>query len=282
MLLNSHFNYWKRRSEILHINSLAIGKFDGLHLGHRELFSKLSKNGGVLIIDKKREKYLLPPKYRENFLEFPIFFYKFEDIFHLSGGEFLEKLISDFPNLEHIVVGYDFRFGENRTSSANDLHKLFDGKISIVDEVKIDNISVHSKEIANRLENGEIEKANLLLGRNYSIFAKHFRERGLGSQEIFPTLNLQNRNFLFPKSGVYKTETKIKKEVLESITFIGNRESSDNKFSFETHVLDRDLENRNFGEIETQFLSFIRENRKFGNLSELKKQIQKDIDFVKN
>jgi riboflavin kinase/FMN adenylyltransferase len=253
-----------------------------LHLGHRELFSKLSKNGGILIIDKKRERYLLPPEYRDKFLDFPIFLYKFEDIFHLSGEEFLERLISDFPNLEHIIVGYDFRFGENRTSSANDLYKLFDGEISIVDEVKIGDISVHSKEIANSLKKGEVEKANLLLGRNYSIFAKHFRERGLGSREIFPTINLRNKNFLFPKSGVYKTETKIEKEIFNSITFIGNRESSDKKFSFETHILDPDLENRNFGEIETRFLSFIRENRGFENLSELKKQIQKDIDFVKN
>jgi riboflavin kinase/FMN adenylyltransferase len=252
-----------------------------LHLGHQTLFSKLSENGGILIVDKGREKYLLPPEFRNRYTKKPLFFYEFGGISHLSGQEFIEKLTIDFPNLKKIVVGYDFRFGENRTSSADDLHKFFDGTILIIDEVIVDGTSVHSKEIARLIESGKIKKANNLLGRRYSIFAEHFRDRGLGTQELFPTLNLQNNSFLLPKQGVYATQTRIDDKIFESISFIGHRVTTDGNFSFETYVLDENLEDRIFGEVEIQFEEFIRENIKFEKLSDLKKQISRDIELRK-
>jgi riboflavin kinase/FMN adenylyltransferase len=263
------------------IDSIAIGKFDSFHLGHQALFKDISENGAILVIDRKYEDYLLPPKYRDRFIDFPIFSYNLEDIFSLSGEDFIDKLSEDFPNLSHIVVGYDFRFGKGREQSAEDLQNLFSKTVTVVDEVKIDSISVHSAEIRKRVLNGEMDVANRLLGRNYSIIGEHFRDRGVGSRELFPTINVSYFQFTSPKSGVYASKTKLEGEIYDSISFIGNRTSTDKNFALETHILDKKLPDREFGEVEIEFLEYIRENREFGNLKELKNQIEKDIERAK-
>jgi riboflavin kinase/FMN adenylyltransferase len=253
------------------VTTLAIGKFDSFHLGHRELF-KLAD--AILIIDKKREKYVVPPEYRNRYIELPIFSYEFSNISNLSGEEFVAKLISEFPKLSHIVVGYDFKFGKDRSCDATNLESLF-SKVTIVDEVVIDNISVHSKDIQSRIISGDIGTANRLLGRNFSIIGNHFRDRGVGKAELVPTLNISYSNYFTPKEGVYKTQTSFSENSYKSITFIGNRD--DGVFSLETHIIGEELPDGEFGEVEIEFISYVRENRKFSSNSELLAQIEKDL-----
>lgn len=252
------------------IDSLAIGGFDGVHLAHQKLFEKLSHNGAVLIIEKNSS--ITPKKARCEYIKQSCFFYYLDDIKHLTKDEFIEKLKADFPHLKKIVVGYDFMFGKNRQGSPESFKKYFD--VVIVNEIKIDEISVHSSVIREYLKNGNIEKATKFLNHPYKIKGLQIKGQGLGKKEFVPTINLEIKDYLIPKAGVYKTKTNGKK----SISFIGKRESTDNKFAIETHLLENF---DNYDKYEIEFVEFIRENRKFNNFEELKKQILLDIEKAK-
>ena len=256
------------------IDSLAIGVFDGVHLGHRQLLKKLSSNGAVLIIYKEKAN-ITPGHTRSDYINYPCFYIKFSKIKELGCDEFISFLMSEYPNLRKIIVGYDFKFGANRSCDVFDLKKIFPGKIEVVDEFFLDGVSVHSSTIRKYIENGDIEMANRLLGRNYCIKGGVISGQGLGKKELVPTINLDTGKYLLPKNGVYATKSLIDGKLYNSITFIGTRESTDKKFSFETHIIGKNISE--VKEMKVCFFKFIRENRKFSSLESLKDQIKKDI-----
>jgi len=256
------------------IDSIAIGNFDGVHLGHQQLINRLGENGALLVVYRGRAN-ITPGKNRSYFTKFPCFYIDFELIKDYDCIGFLSFLKKDFPNLKKIVVGYDFKFGANRSCNLYDLKKLFDGKIDVVDEFFIDGISVHSSTIREFLKKGDIQKANMLLGRDYCMQGDVIKGQGLGKKELVPTLNLNVEKYILPKNGVYKTKSIIDGVSFPSVTFIGLRESTDGAFSCETHIINKEVDNiKNF---TVCFLKYLRENKKFNSLKELKEQIQKDI-----
>jgi len=260
------------------ISSIAIGGFDGIHLAHQKLIENLDENGAILVIDKGNAN-LTPNENRKRFISCGLFFYKLKDIKHLTSKQFIELLKDDFPNLQKIVVGYDFHFGKNRSCNIECLKKSFK-TVKVVDEVKIDNISVHSKEIRDLINSGEIKRAKQFLGRNYSIIGNQIRGQGVGKKELFATINIYVDKFLIPKNGVYASISTINNQNFNSITFIGIRETTDNNFSIETHLLDvKDIKLDK--EIEIKFISFLRENKKFNSIKALKNQINNDIKKTK-
>jgi riboflavin kinase/FMN adenylyltransferase len=271
------------------IDSIAIGRFNGFHLGHRTLFHNLIGNGAILMIERDSKEYILPREYSFRYIELPIFKYKLMDVRELSGEDFVKKIVLDFPNLKRIVVGYDFRFAKNRDSSASDLvnilkikFNLLNCEVFIVDEVLVEDISVHSAEILKQLRNGEIEIANKLLGRNYTIIGKEIRGQGLGKNALFPTINLDIGLFAKPMAGSYITETEINNKIYKSVTFIGVRSTDDNE-SIETHLIDTTLNINNFiDEIKIIFYKFIRGREHFNELDSLKKAINGDINIARN
>ena len=255
------------------IKSLAIGHFDGIHLGHKALFS-YCYDGGILVIENDRLK--LTPK-RESFINLPIFYKNINDIKNLSPEEFIKLLKNEFVNLKKIVVGYDFKFGKNRSADAIFLKNIFDGEVVVVNKKKVNNISVHSEKIREFLKKANIKMANLLLDRAYEIKGDLIKGQGLGKKELFSTLNLDTNNYFLPKNGVYATFTNLNNKDFKSVTFIGNRLSTDDKFSVETHIIEPFSEDKINGKITIKFKDFIRDNKKFENLNELKFQISKDI-----
>jgi riboflavin biosynthesis protein ribF len=302
------------------IYSLAIGRFDGLHLGHGAIFEHLGERSAVLIIENHHAN--LTPN-RAKFAKIPLFFYEFKEIRALCVEDFIAKLRADFANLKQIVVGADFRFGRDRSGGVDELRASFGGEVCVVDEYKISGVAVHSAKIREFLSAGEIEKANKFLGRNYEICGQIVRGVGLGKRELFATINADTNGYFLPKNGVYATFVRIlgvsvfiparknfddkSGENLDKFsqisgdnfgwfwgaTFIGNRLSVDGKFAIETHVLadengrkiDADFW-QNLGDIvglnlEIRFVKFIRENIKFSDLSALKAQISRDFDEIK-
>ncbi len=258
------------------IKSIAIGSFDGVHIAHQKLISKAQ---AVVIIEKNCSSLTVGYK-RTKYIHKPCFFYHFDKIKSLSAKEFIDRLCLDFPKLETIVVGYDFGFGYKKEGDTHLLQKLFYGKVIVVAEVKYQNISVHSRIIKEFIKNGKIELANRLLNRNYSIDGKIISGQGLGKKELVPTLNIKVSNYLLPKSGVYATKTKIENQILPSISFLGHRVTTNGSFAIETHILDVDI-GAVSGELELEFISFIRDNQKFNGLKALKKQIDLDIKEAK-
>jgi riboflavin kinase/FMN adenylyltransferase len=264
------------------IDSIAIGRFDGFHLGHQQLFSSLLDSGGILVIHRDSDKYILPPQFTDRLINLPIFRYNLSDIKELQGKEFISKLFSDFPNLKKIVVGYDFFFGNGRDCSAKDLQKSSNCEVEIIDEVMIEGISVHSGKIIELLQTGNIEIANRLLGREYQIIGTHIHEQRIGGEKLVPTINLQYRNFISPKEGIYLSTTILDSREFNSVSFIGDRKTTDDKFALETHILDSEFRGGEFNEVTVKFKKFIRANIKFDTLADLKVAIEKDIEVAKS
>jgi len=272
----------KRPSTVLvkdNVDTIAIGSFDGIHLGHMQLIDRLGENGALFVIDKDHAN-LTPGLKRVEFSKHPCMFYHFLKVKDLSGAEFVELLKKEFINLKKIVVGYDFLFGKKRSCSTVDLVELYDGEVEIVDEFFYDGVSVHSSFIREALINKDIDNANRFFGREYSIIGKVISGQGLGKEELYPTINIKVKDYLLPSDGVYASRTKIEAKIYDSVSFIGTRASTDGNFSIETHILDSDIVVGD--EVEIFFVHFLRENRKFSNLKDLKTQISIDIDSAKS
>ena len=257
------------------ITAVAIGHFDGVHRGHKELLKRLGVYGGLVVIDKNKAN-ITPGLKRAEYSRYPCFLYDFNEIKGLSGDEFIALLKRDFKNLQKIVVGFDFRFGRNRAWDKYDLRRIFDGEVEIVDEFCFEGMGVHSSAIREYIKQGEIYRANRLLGREYSIEGRVIKGQGIGSRELVPTLNLDIKSYLLPREGVYATRTRIGYKTYGSVTFIGNRVSTDGNFSVETHVLNENIEGAS--DVAVCFIKRLRDNLKFSDLASLKAQIKIDIN----
>lgn len=258
------------------IDSLAIGKFDGLHYAHMKIIEALDGQRGVLVIDND-DSVLTPRNYRETIVSIPFFYYNLEEIRGLEGREFVEKLKKEFTSLKKIVVGYDFMFGRDRSFCAWDLQEFFDGECVVIPEIKLDGISVHSGVIKELLRHGSIERANILLGRSYEICGNRIKGQGIGTKELYPTINVESKKFLLPAEGVYITKSEVCGKEYPSVSFLGHRVSTDRNFSIETHILTPFRECSD-DRVIIRFIKKLRENRKFNNLKKLKSQIKRDID----
>jgi riboflavin kinase / FMN adenylyltransferase len=261
-------------------DTVAIGGFDGMHIGHKHLFSRLGKNGCIVVIDAGYSN-LTPNREREMFTQYPFYYYRLEEIRDLNAQEFITLLSQTFTNLKTIVVGYDFHFGRNRAYGIEDLKTLFSGNVDVVDEVKVGGESVHSRTIRQKLANGDVKRAAALLGYNYTFAGDMIRGQGLGAKELVPTINLQIKEYMLPKEGVYATLTRIDDEehFHPSVSFLGHRVTTDGSFAVETHILDATVTCKEKAQIS--FIGFLRENKKFESFTDLKKQIVQDISQAK-
>lgn len=261
------------------IEALALGGFDGLHLGHRALMDRLGKKGALLVIEHNRV-CLTPGCFRERFSKHPIFICSLELVRGDSPEQFIDRLQREFPNLRNVVVGYDFKFGKDRAAGAEDLRKLFKGETVIIPEVSFEKTAIHATWIRSLIIEGDVARAARLLGRAHLIEGNIVRGQGVGARELFPTINLNVRQFVVPKDGVYATKTEIGGTMYPSVSFIGERLSTDGAFSIETHIIDK-KSNVDFADCKKAIIWFIdrvRNNRKFNDLSLLKYRIARDIE----
>lgn len=261
------------------ITSIAIGGFDGMHLAHQELFKRLDDTGAIVVIETGYAN-LTPKVHRAQYSTFPLFYYPLTEIKHLTPKQFLGLLKEEFPNLQKIVVGFDFKFGAGASGSIDLLQELFDGVVEVVNEFFCDDIAVHSRKIRDFISTGKIEKANQFLGKNYTISGVHIKGQGLGKKQFVPTINIECEDFLLPSEGIYATYSFVNGVKYPSVSFLGHRVSTDGKYAIETHILDLELEEIH-SHIEIEFIKKIRENQKYDNLEKLKNQILEDIEVAK-
>jgi len=259
------------------IRSIAIGSFDGIHLAHQKLIEKVD----ALVIIERNSGYLTPGYKRSLYTSKICCFYHFDNIKSLTPQKFVEKLKEDFPNLEKIVVGYDFAFGKEKAGDAEHLNILFNGEVCIVKEVSYKGVAIHSRTIRRYLNEGNIAMANSFLSRYYRIDGTVVQGQGLGQKELVPTLNLEVPDYQLPLEGVYATRTKLNNTWFDSVSFLGHRATTDGNFAVETHILGEDnIETEKHVWIE--FRAFIRANQKFESLDRLHLQIKKDIEDARN
>lgn len=218
------------------VRAVAIGNFDGMHIGHQKLFEHLGEHGAIIVILAGGGAKLTPFASRGAYTQKKLFYCELSKIKNLSGGEFIELLEQNFINLQKIVVGEDFRFGRDRAWDVEFLQREFRGQTCVVGEFKVGG-GVHSSRIKELLSRGRCEAAAELLGRDYELCGRIMRGQGRGAREFVATLNLEPGWFFIPKSGVYATVTSVCGARYKSVSFVGERLSTDGAFALETHIL---------------------------------------------
>ena len=258
------------------IKSIAIGSFDGVHLGHQALVTQAD----AIVIIERNGGYLTPGYKRSCYTDKICCFYHFDKIKGLTPEAFVARMLADFPMLEKMIVGYDFHFGQGKRGNAALLKELFVGEVTIVDQVCFEGIPVHSRTIKEYLREGRVKMANALLGRRYEIEGEVIRGQGIGKTSFVPTLNLTVDHYQLPLEGVYATQTKLGDTWHDSVSFIGNRVSTDGNFAVETHVLDQKIDEVH-SIVSLVFVDLIRVNKRFDSFEALKMQIEEDIQKAK-
>jgi len=258
------------------VDSIAIGGFDGMHVGHQRLFGELGAYGAIVVIETGYAN-LTPGHEREHYTHYPVVYYSLEDIRHLEGKQFVVMLQERFPHLKKIVVGYDFHFGKNRRYSHANLGELFTGEVKVVDQVCIDGDSVHSHKIRAKLQIGDISGANRFLGHNYQIKGSVIKGQGIGKTDLVPTINLECPDYLLPSEGVYAALTRINDEehFHPSVVFIGHRITTDGSYAIESHILGETI--GACSKASLSFVKFLRKNQKFESIESLKIAITDDV-----
>lgn len=284
---------------------IALGDFDGIHMGHRALIEKTIamskkhkwasmiftfKNHPLSTINSElapkllmtnNDKLTLLKEYGldiVNMVNFDVEFMK------LSPEDYIQSLVRCYK-VAGLVIGFNHRFGYKNLGDSDLLKKMskdLNFELYIVPPVKYKGETVSSSKIRNLLnEDGDIEKANKMLTRPYSITGNIIRGKQLGRKLGFPTINLDYcSDILLPRGGVYYTYVEYKGILYKGITNVGyNPTVEDHKLGVETHIVDfnQELYNEN---IRISFIKRVRDEKKFNSLTELSEQLKKDKIFA--
>ena len=208
-----------------------------------------------------------------------------EHIAGIAPREFVQYITSVI-NVKHMVIGFDFTFGKQALGHPDDLRKFgqaYGFDVTVIDPVMLNGQTISSSLIRNCLCNGEIEKANEMLGYDYAVSGTVIHGKNNGEKLGYPTINLSvESKKLLPKIGVYATETIIGNERYPSITNIGIRPTlfDDGELTVETYILDINMDL--YGEfISVRFLKFISDEIKLDVLNDLKDKIAEDVRKVR-
>ena len=296
-----NFNLSKKDKEAI----ILIGNFDGLHRGHQKLFNKakgfkkkLKLKIGVITFDpipkmffKKLDNYRLSnfdqkiQLLKKNYVDF-IVNQKFNIRFSkISCHDFIKKVLFKKIKPKYIFVSDNFRFGYKRAGDIKllkSLEKDYDYKIINPSPLKSKKFIISSTLIRKNLEMGNLKKVKKFLGRNWCIEGRVEKGRQLGKKIGFPTCNIDIKNYKIPKIGVYavKVSTKNKRK-LKGIANIGYRPTfNQKKLVLEVNIFNfsGNLYNKN---LSIEFIEFIRGEKKFNGILNLKKQIKIDCKKAK-
>lgn len=292
--------------------ALTIGNFDGVHLAHQKIIEKTQeiarKNNlssallsfephPILFLNKNKNdfhhdfritnlanKINLLKKYN---LDYLIILPFNNNLSSIKANNFVEDILINKFNVKSLIVGYDFTFGKGREGNFKtlenynfDLHEI--NPIKIFDK-NHNAITISSSLARQYLKNGEIKSLNQILGHNFAIDGIVVEGKKIARELGFKTANINHKiNLIKPKFGVYKTRSFIYDEnkFYNSITNFGIKPTFDNsvlKPLFETHLLDFS-KNLYHKKIRVEFLDFIRDEKKFSSIEELKKQIKIDVN----
>ena len=286
---------------------ILIGNFDGLHLGHQKLFrlakkykKKFSLKIGVMTfepmpkmyfnkeiknfrISNQKQKINILNKFNVDFVITKKFDKKFSKI---KSIDFIKIILSKKLNARFIFVSNNFRFGNKREGDVKQLIKYedkFNYKIIKPKPLLTKKKIVSSTLIRNYLQNGKLNRVNKLLNREWSIEGKVQRGRQLGKKIGFPTANIDIKDYILSCPGVYVVKAKPIKssKYLKGIANLGYRPTfSGKKILLEVHLFNfsGNLYNKY---LTVKFLRFIRKEKKFKNIDQLKKQINADLLIAK-
>ena len=284
---------------------LTIGTFDGVHIGHNKILTKLveeskknnlsslimtffphprmvlQKSQEIKMINTMDEKIHLFEKTGVDNLIIQPFDENFSKI---RAKEFVEEILVKKLKIKHIIIGYDHRFGKDREASVDDLKKFGLNYKFTVEEIaaqEIHSIAISSTKIRNAILKGEIKKCNEYLGRNFMLTGEVVHGDGLGKKINFPTANIEipETYKIIPKNGVYLVKAIINSEIYFGMMNIGVRPTIGGKnksleihfFNFKDNIYNKT--------ISVEIICKIRDEEEFSSIDELKIQLKKDEQF---
>lgn len=287
---------------------VTIGTFDGVHIGHKKILERiifnakelncesvvltffphprmvLQDNSVVQLLNTVNEKTLLLEKTGiDNLIIHPFN----QEFSRLTAEEFVKEILVNQLNIRKIIIGYDHRFGRNRTANINDLivfGKEYGFEVEQISAQEINDNAVSSTKIRNAILEGNITLANNYLGYNYFFSGIVVKGKQLGRTIGFPTANIKiNEDYkLIPKNGVYIVKSNYDKKTIFGLMNIGTRPTVDGT-NQTIEVFFLDFDKTIYDETLTiEIIEFIREEQKFDSLNDLKNQINEDKNFALN
>ena len=287
---------------------LAIGMFDGVHLGHQKVLQNAinaasqSDAISVAVTFDQHPANIISPKNAPSLIQTQaqrnrsiellgvdaILIIKFNEAFsRKTGKSFIQELAQGFGSIHSISVGNDFMFGHNRDGNFQLLQKLSQELNFLtygLQPVKLNGQIVSSTRIRSSLINGKIDDAKQMLGRKFSIEGPVVKGDGKGREIGFPTANIDTKNLILPPNGVYASYTKFNGKTHKSLLNIGVRPTiikPNPSIQVEAHIL-KFNENIYDQVIDIELIEKLRNEMKFESIEELKKQISCDIENAKS
>lgn len=284
--------------------AVAIGNFDGVHLGHKkilELHSNKSRDNNLIslvltfwphpgkITGKGQLKLIQTLEQRIKGIgkfgvDIVLILPFTKSLANLSAHDFISSIVIRALRAEIIVVGENFRFGKNRTGNIKTMLELADSSnisVQSIPSVSWNQTIISSSKIRDLIEKGDVKQANHLLGKPFEIEGKVIKGKSRGAILGFPTANISTENEIIP-SGVFITSVKFNGRPHPSLTNVGTRPTfKQEEHHIETHVIDFDLDLYG-SRIRIQFLDKIRDEIRFDSPEMLSKQIGKDLRKAKD
>lgn len=287
---------------------VTIGTFDGVHIGHKKILEKiifnakelncesvvltffphprmvLQDNSVVQLLNTVDEKTILLEKTGiDNLIIHPFN----QEFSRLTAEEFVKEILVNQLNIRKIIIGYDHRFGRNRTANINDLivfGKKYGFEVEQISAQEINDNAVSSTKIRNAILEGNITLANNYLGYNYFFSGIVVKGKQVGRTIGFPTANIKiNEDYkLIPKNGVYIVKSNYDKKTIFGLMNIGTRPTVEGT-NQTIEVFFLDFDKAIYDESLTiEIIEFIRNEQKFDSLNDLKNQINEDKIFALN
>ena len=282
----------------------AIGVFDGLHRAHMKIIEnvvqrsidlktypmlitfephpkiirgELSDIGGILTSPKEKMRLL-----KHSGLEAILFLKSDEELLDMLPESFVKNVLMGHIRLKELVVGFDYKFGKDRRGDVYDLKrysKKYGFGLTVVNPIKEANFMIKSSQIRKYLLSGEVEKANKLLGRYYSLTGFVVHGEGRGREIGYPTANIKlpYSYKLVPRTGTYFTKVYLRGIYKYGLCNIGYRPTFEgSELSIEVYIFDPEEPELYGMELDLFFIKRLRDEKKFDSVGQLREQIEKD------
>lgn len=285
----------------------AIGNFDGVHCGHREILAAVVNEARAsnlravaITFDPHPEQYLRPDRAPRLLTPMPerlrllaatgidaVVVLPFDEILaNLSAREFVNRILLQSLNVRGLHEGQNFRFGHGARAGVTELKAMGveNGfSLTVHEAVRVHGLEVSSSAIRSLVAAGDMRRARWMLGRPFSVLSTQARGRGIGARLLVPTVNLAQYDELLPGFGVYVTRLIVGERAFQAVTNVGNRPTfGEASFAVESHILDFEpIEMDESTPMELQFLMRLRGEFTWPSPDALKAQIMKDVARAK-
>jgi riboflavin kinase/FMN adenylyltransferase len=285
--------------------SVTIGNFDGVHLGHREIFRRVKKTaselGGVSVVitftphplkvlaPQKNFKLITPYSEKEALIEASGVDYLItipfsKEFAAISAETFVRNVLVKRIGMKKLIIGYDYAFGRNREGDVSLLRRLgreLGFSVEMIEQIGNGETIFSSSAVRSLIENGEVKKVVPLLGRFFSVRGRVVHGLNRGRQIGFPTANIDTDEELLPKEGVYAVKVEFGGRIFDGACNIGSNPTFKGKrLTVEVNIFDfdGDLYDK---ELKVHFVERVRDVREFSDVAALKHAIARDVAFCR-